>query len=56
MKAIWVIASSGPSSGGEITRSYLIEVSFDPNHRISRVRLLKDWGESVTDRPESAPD
>lgn len=54
VKAIWVVASYGGSgAGGEITRSYLLETSFDPSNRLSDVRLLKKWGDSVTGTPEA---
>ena len=53
VKAIWAVASYGGSgTGGEITRSYLIETSFDPSNRVSDVRLLKEWGDSVVGTPE----
>jgi hypothetical protein len=54
VKAIWVVASYGGSgAGGECTKSYLIETSFDPGNRLSDVRLLKKWGDSVTGTPEA---
>lgn len=53
VKAIWAVASYGPGAGGEITRSYLIEISYDQSNRVSSVRLQKEWGESVTARPEA---
>jgi hypothetical protein len=54
VKAIWAVASYGGSgAGGEITQSYLIETSFDPCNRVSNVRLLKKWGDSVTGSPEA---
>lgn len=55
VKAIWAVASYGGSgAGGEITQSYLIETSFDRSNRISDVRLLKKWGDSVAGTPEAA--
>jgi hypothetical protein len=54
VKAIWVVASyGGAGAGGEITRSYLLETSFDPSNRLSDVRLLKQWGDSVSGTPET---
>jgi len=54
VKAIWAIASYGGSgAGGEITRSYLIETSFDPSNHVSHLRLVKKWSDSITDMPEA---
>lgn len=52
VKALWAMASYGPGVGGEITQSYLIETSFDQSNRVSDVRLLKKWGDTVTGTPE----
>jgi hypothetical protein len=54
VKAIWAVASYGGSgAAGEITKSYLLETSFDSTNRLSDVRLLKKWGDSVTGTPEA---
>ena len=54
VKAIWAIASYGGSgAAGEITRSYLIETSFDRSNRVSDVCLRREWGESVTGTPDA---
>ncbi len=47
VKAIWAVVSYGPGGGGEITRSYLIQTSFGENNRLSDVRFLKQWGDTV---------
>lgn len=52
VKAIWVVAGSSGGTGGEITRSYLVEVTFDPSNLVSDVRLQKEWGDAVTGTPE----
>ena len=49
VEALLIVASyGGAGSGAELVHSYLIEASFDPSNRVSRVRFLKQWGESVT--------
>lgn len=56
VKVLLIIASTGPGSVAEFARSYLIEFSFDPRNRVSGVRLLKHWGESVpTQKTEGSP-
>lgn len=48
VKAFWAIAGTiGGGVSGEVTRSYVVETSFDANNRVSRVRLLKEWGPGV---------
>ena len=53
VKAIWIVASTSGGGGGEITKSYLIETSFDQSNRVADVRLLKEWGNSVPGAPEA---
>lgn len=48
VKAIWFLASYGPAAGGEVDRSYVLEVFFDPSNRVSQVRLMKEWGPAVS--------
>ena len=55
VKVIWAVASYGSGAAGEVTRSYLIETSFDQSNRVSDVRLLKEWGDTVTNSPEAEP-
>ena len=42
-----IIATCG-GAGGEITRSYVLEVFFDASNRVSQVQLLKEWGSAVS--------
>jgi outer membrane protein assembly factor BamE (lipoprotein component of BamABCDE complex) len=53
VKAIWAVASYGPGAGGEVTRSYLVETTFDGSNRVSDVRWRQKWGESVTGTPDT---
>jgi len=48
VEALLIVTSYGSGSGAEFVHSYLIEASFDPSNRVSRVRFHKHWGESVT--------
>jgi outer membrane protein assembly factor BamE (lipoprotein component of BamABCDE complex) len=53
VKAIYAIAGPyGGGASGEVQRSYVLEASFDASNRVSDVRLLKEWGPSVTPRRE----
>ena len=51
VKALWFVAGRGSAAGGEIQRSYILEVSFEGSNRVSQVRLIKQWGPLVTSRP-----
>jgi outer membrane protein assembly factor BamE (lipoprotein component of BamABCDE complex) len=52
VNAIWFVASYGGGAGGEIQRSYILEVSFDAGDRVAAVRILKEWGPAVIATPE----
>ncbi len=48
VKVIWAVASyGGAGAGGECTKSYLIETSFDESDHLSKVTLKGRWGDSV---------
>ena len=51
VKAIWFVGGYGAAAAGEVVRSYLIEISFDPCSRVSAVRFKKQWGETVAGSP-----
>lgn len=53
VKVIWAVAGMGGGGGGECTKSYLIETSFDHSNRLSDVRLLKKWEDTVPGTPDS---
>jgi hypothetical protein len=48
-----VFVTAGPTSAatGEVERSYLLHISFDPNSQVSRVELLKKWGKQMPPEP-----
>lgn len=53
VEVLLLVASYGGSGGGaEFVHSYLIEASFDPSNRVSRVRFLKQWGDFVNPDPD----
>ena len=48
VKALVIVASYGGGGEAEIKRGYLLEVSFDPDGRVSGTRLAKKWGDQVS--------
>lgn len=55
VKCVWAIGGMGGGAAGEITRSYLVETSFDSSNRVSGVRALRRWGESAPATDRSPP-
>lgn len=55
VKCVWAIGGMGGGAAGEITRSYLVETSFDSSNRVSGVRALRSWGESAPATDRSPP-
>jgi len=55
VKVLWIVVLPpyGGGPGGEIDKSYLLQVSFDPSNRVSGVNLLTQWGPTVS--PERTP-
>lgn len=45
VKVIWMVFAGSGGMGGEIEKSYLLQVSFDPSNRVSRVDMPKKWGD-----------
>jgi hypothetical protein len=48
VKAIWFVGGYGGGAAGEALRSYVLEVTFDPESRMRTIGLLKEWGPAVT--------
>ncbi len=48
VKALWLVIGGSSSASGELERSYVLELSFAGDDRLAQVRLLNEWGPSVT--------
>ncbi len=44
VRALWFVGGLGGAASGEIERSYILEISFNPEGSVSGTRLLKEWG------------
>lgn len=52
VKALVFWASNAGGGAAEVKRSYILEISFDENQRLSNARVIKSWGEGVPPREE----
>ena len=51
VKAIIAVGGYGAGAVGESEKSYLLQISFDDNNRVSRSDLVEKWGTDVPPPP-----
>lgn len=55
VRAIWFVATTSGSGGGEILRSHLLQVRFDTNDLVTEIQVLNEWGPAVVGSPTLDP-